>query len=104
MIRNTYLAYILAFAFMGSAFGPIVVALADHKWRLPVEQFLPGGSALFFPPVVLVIFSFVSLTFRYRNLVGLGVKAIALGLSLLGAIAGLIASIPVVCAIAGQCV
>lgn len=102
-MRNKYFAYVLVLALLGGVIGPIGIALADHKWRLPVDQFLPGASALFLPPALLVTASFVAVTFRYRHLAGLGVKAIALGLSVVGMIAGLIASIPFVCAIAGQC-
>lgn len=102
-MRKTYLAYVTFFALIAGAIGPICVALAEHWWQLPVDQFLPGGYILFLPPTVLVAASYFAVTLRYRNSVGFGVKVIALALVLVGGIFGLVASIPFICAIAGQC-
>lgn len=102
-MAKKYLAYVLVLTFFGGVIGPIGVALADHKWHLPVDQFLPGASALFLPPLVLAALAFLVITARYRQFVGFGIKAAALGLSIPSAIAGLLASIPLLCLIAGQC-
>lgn len=102
-MRNKYFAWVLALATLGGVIGPIGVALANHKLHLPVDQFLPGASALFLPPTLFAATSFVALSFRYRHLEGVGVTAMAFVLSVLGMIAGLIASILFLCAIAGQC-
>jgi hypothetical protein len=102
-MRKTYLAYVVLLSFLSGILGPVGVAVAQHKWHIPVDHWLPGASALFLPPLLLTAFVFVGMSARFWRSVDLGVKAIALLLCGPAAITGIFAAIPVICSVAGEC-
>lgn len=98
-----YLALVGLLSFAGGLAGPIAVSLAMHRWRIDVESLLPGGAALFVPPIFLAILGLAGPTLFYQRTVGSSAMLTALAIASFAAIVGFIASFPFLCAIAREC-
>jgi hypothetical protein len=83
--------------------GAVLVAVLIHRWHVPVQVWLPGAMSLYFVPYVAAALAFAFLLARaWRTSVPVE-RALAVVFWVVGPYAGIVLSIPILCAIAGEC-
>jgi len=81
----------------------VLVAMATHRWRVPLEAWLPGASVLFLPPFAASLLAFALLARKAWGGSTLPTNLLAVVVTVVGTFLGLLLAIPATCAIAQEC-
>jgi hypothetical protein len=102
MLRNWLWKLLLCSLLLG-AVGSVLISMSIHWWRLPVEAWLPGALSLFVVPYAISSIGCAWLILKSWSVSRALERILAALLMVVCPIAGILLSLPFLCAIAQEC-